>query len=130
VRDQFGNITPFDDPDAVQGTYAGAVNASGQIAGIYVDANCGYHGFIRASDGTFTNFDVLGEGTEEFQGVVGASINDAGQTAGYYYDSNNITHGYLRDQLGNFTEVSDPNAGTGLGQGTYVAGISLTPWIH
>jgi hypothetical protein len=126
VRDQFGNITPFDDPDAVEGTYAGAINASGQIAGIYVDANYGYHGFIRGADGTFTNFDVPGEGTGEFQGVIGASINDAGQVAGCYYGSNNVTYGFLRDQYGNFTEFSDPNAGSGLGQGTYVTGISNT----
>jgi len=126
VRDQFGNITAFDPPDSVQGTYAEGINTSGQISGIYVDANYGYHGFIRAVDGTFTIIDVPGAGTGEFQGTTSAAINDAGQVAGTYYDSNYLPHGFLRDQFGNFTTFEEPNAGTGLDQGTLVYGLSNT----
>lgn len=126
IRDQFGNITPFDAPNVGQGTYVSGLNASGQVSGVYADLNYRWHGLMRATDGTLTTFDVPGEGTGEGQGPITAYINDAGQVAGYYYDSNNITHGYLRDQFGNFTEFSDPNAGSGLGQGTYVTGISNT----
>src|SRR5882672_1100247 len=51
VRDQLGNFTSFDDPNAGtkvgQGTTPTAINRSGQIAGQFVGPNGVAHGFLR-----------------------------------------------------------------------------------
>lgn len=74
VRAHDGTLTTFDDPDAgtgfFQGTFVvgdssftfsnGGINAAGAIAAAYTDASNAQHGFLRAPDGTFTNFDVTG----------------------------------------------------------------------
>ncbi len=130
VRDQVGNITPFDAPGAgtgsAQGTFVGGLNSEGQISGGYVDSNQVAHGYIRDTDGTLTTFDAPDAGSRSDQGTLGGGINDAGQIAGYYYDSSYVAHGFFRDQSGNITEFDDPSAGTGEGQGTMPFAISNT----
>jgi hypothetical protein len=60
---QTPGFTSFDAPHAGTlfntGTFAVKINASGMIAGYYIDES-GWksHGFIRKPDGTFTEFDV------------------------------------------------------------------------
>src|SRR6266852_156538 len=74
------NFTMIDYPNAIT-TFAGGINASGQVAGTYADA-IGNHGFFLDSDGmSFTSFD--------FPGVTdtGATgINASGQVVGTYAD--------------------------------------------
>jgi len=66
LRATNGTLSPFDapgagtTPDFFQGTFAVGINPGGTIAGMYTDANNGAHGFLRASDGTFTTFDPPG----------------------------------------------------------------------
>ena len=68
-----GGITNFDAPGAGtgpgQGTQGLAINPGGVITGDYVDASNVFHGFVRASDSTFTTFDVPGAGTGFGQGT-------------------------------------------------------------
>ncbi len=48
VRDQLGNFTNFDDPNAgTQGTTPLAINRSGQITGQFVGVHLVTHGFLR-----------------------------------------------------------------------------------
>jgi hypothetical protein len=48
VRDQLGNVTSFDAPNAgTQGTTPAAINASGQITGQFVGTRGVTHGFLR-----------------------------------------------------------------------------------
>jgi hypothetical protein len=70
------------------GTVAQGINDTGDIAGIYFDANDKDHGFVKTSAG-FTTVDYPGS---IFSGLVG--INNAGQVAGYYRDAIGF-HGYL-----------------------------------
>src|SRR6516164_7311412 len=77
-----GGIITFDAPGAgtgpFQGTLAFAINPAGTIAGHYFDSNPVTHGFVRATDGTFTIFDAPGGGTGPYQGTYTISINAPG----------------------------------------------------
>jgi hypothetical protein len=61
-----------------------------------VDASDVNHGFVRASDGTITTFDVPDAGTGPFQGTIPLSNNPVDAITGYYIDANDVTHGFLR----------------------------------
>ena len=77
-------ITTIDAPAAGtgkgQGTWATAINASGEIAGYFIDANFECHAFVRRRNGTFIPFD----------GPTGcpipASMNQTGVVTGTYGD--------------------------------------------
>src|SRR5208337_755816 len=61
-----------------QGTAALQISPSGVIVGQYSDANSVFHGYVRASDGTYTKFDPPGS-----SGTNAWSINPRGNIAGY-----------------------------------------------
>ncbi len=62
-------IITFDAPGAIpvagsfDGTFPSSINDGGTIAGIYVDADTLYHGFLRSPGGEFTTLDAPGAGT-------------------------------------------------------------------
>ena len=140
LRAPDGSITTFDAPgagtgsgpggfigDSNPGTQAESINPAGAIAGQYRDASNVYHGFLRASDGTFTTFDAPGAGTDPFQGTITASfsgLNPAGAIVGWYVDASNVNHGYVRARDGTFTTFEAPGAGTDSGQGTILDSIN------
>jgi hypothetical protein len=109
-------FTTFDDPGAgtnlLQGTFPVGINATGDIAGIYLTTPNVAHGFVRAANGTFTNFDAPDAGTGKNQGTLPVGINAAGAIAGYYIDKNNVYHGFVRAADGSITEFDVPGAGT------------------
>jgi len=88
ARAQGPTFTTFDAPGAGtaagQGTFGLGINPHGTIAGIYVDANYAYHGFLRAKSGNITTFDAPGAGTGPFQGTFAVGLNLSGAIAGYY----------------------------------------------
>jgi hypothetical protein len=95
--------TTLTSPGAGTGAFQGtlpsgfaAINPKGTIAGAYVDANNGNHGFVRARDGTITTFDVPDAGAGAFQGTSPFGINAQGAITGYYIDASNVGHGFLR----------------------------------
>ena len=64
------------------------------------------HGFLRASDGTFTTFDPPGSVSS-----TGAfSINPAGAITGSYADASGTDHGFLRARDGTFTTFDVPGS--------------------
>jgi uncharacterized membrane protein len=90
MRDAGGTITDFDVPASTDGTAAQAVNAAGQITGIYFDAD-GTHGYLRLSGGAFETFDVTGG----FGNTRPLAINGSGVVSGYYIDSSEIVHAFF-----------------------------------
>jgi hypothetical protein len=81
-----------------------AINPAGTVTGFYADSNEGWHGFLRASDGTFTLFDAPGA---DF--TVPAGINPEGVVTGYYCDAIGC-HGFLRATDGTLTTVDPPGS--------------------
>jgi hypothetical protein len=90
------------------------------VSGNYVDSNNVNHGFLRASDGTFTTFDVSQAGTGSFQGTIPAGSNSSSATTGGYLDSSFVSHGFVRAADGTITTFDVP-AATGTG------GTSISP---
>jgi hypothetical protein len=107
VRAADGTITTFNAPGAGSGVLVGigggelagtagvGINAAGEIAGAYLDADAVYHGFLRAASGSMTTFDVPGAGAGPVQGTIATSVNDAGVVTGSYLDANYTAHGFI-----------------------------------
>jgi hypothetical protein len=122
-------IITFDAPNsgtgAFQGTQATGINLEGTITGNVTDSSFGTHGFMRAANGRFTNFDAPGADP-----IVGCtcpnSINDLGVIAGNTTDTSSVSHGFVRTPDGQFAIFDDSQApaGTGAGQGTTPVGIN------
>jgi hypothetical protein len=114
-----GTITCFDVTGAgtnqwstSEGTKPFGINATAGIVGFYVDANIGFHGFVRATNGTITNpLNAPDAGTSDLQGTQVFGINDTGEIAGIYYDSNTKPHGFVRSTSGSYTEFNAPGVG-------------------
>jgi hypothetical protein len=102
LRTPHGTFTTFDAPGAGTGAFQGtglfgiAINTAGAIAGTYIDASNGAHGFLRARDGMITTFDAPDAGTGPFLGTFVTSINTEGAITGYYLDASGTIHGFLR----------------------------------
>jgi hypothetical protein len=138
VRSASGTITTFDAPGAgtsensvyVEGTFALSINDDGVITGYYVDSSEGYHGFVRAADGTITTLNAPGAGTglnpdtQDPLGTKALSINDDGAITGYYIDPNEGYHGFMVSASGAITTFNAPGAGTTLATGTYPRSIN------
>jgi hypothetical protein len=130
VRAPNGTFTRIDAPDAgtgpfPQGTFPSeftpmGLNLLGAITGFYVDAALVQHGFVRAPNGTITEFDPTGSVFTNPN-----AIDDLGEITGFYVDASGVGHGFLRTLGGTITTLDAPGAGTGPGQGTF--GVGLTP---
>jgi hypothetical protein len=140
VRTAGGAISTIDAPGAgtnpgqvkglaFQGTNAININAGGVITGAWADSNYAVHGFVRAVDGTITEFDVPGAGGSGTFGTVPGSLNTWGGIAGLYQTTDGVIHGFQRTPDGTITSFDDPSAGTtGMLPGT--AGISINDsWV-
>jgi hypothetical protein len=103
----------FDAPGAVNGTYGQAVNPSGVIAGIYIDENFVFHGFVRDRDGTINAFDAPGAAGTEIGGndlFAPGAMTPAGTITGTYFDESFVSHGFLRTPDGSLTTFDVPGA--------------------
>lgn len=124
VRAVNGSITDIRDPKGgkqeFDGTFPMAINNAGVIIGQYVNQHK-IGGFVRNTDGTFTNFYIAGAGV---MGIAPSAINRKGLVAGIYYDSNQASHGFIRDPAGTITTFDAPGAGTGPQQGTSPTSIA------
>jgi hypothetical protein len=105
-----GKIITFNAPGAGTGSGQGTVpigpNVWGSIVGFYFDTNSVTHGFLRATDGTFTTFDPTGS-----TATYAFGLNDEGAITGDYFDSSGMCHGFLRATDGTFTTF-DPTGST------------------
>jgi hypothetical protein len=82
--------TVFTAPEAIT-TVAAAINASGQIAGVFIDNSALLnHGFLRNPDGTFAKFRVAGSPQMSVD-----AMNDFGTITGNAFNQG-VTSGFLR----------------------------------
>jgi probable HAF family extracellular repeat protein len=112
LRDEFGEFTAIDAPNAVTETAPGGINRHGQIVGSFDEGMPGkLSGFRRDVSGIFTRIDFPGAA-----GTGATSINDLGQIVGIYsktspdpssFQSN--ARGFLYYQ-GVFTRIHFPDA--------------------
>ena len=130
VRSAAGVITPFDAATITgasgksnQGVYFVTLNASGVVAGTYIDANSLVHGFIRSASGAITTVDDPNAGTGVNQGTAVSSIDANGDVAGIYIDANQVIHGFEYSSAGTFSTIDAPGTGTGSYQGTLPNGF-------
>jgi chitobiase/beta-hexosaminidase-like protein len=110
------------------GTIAIGIDTAGDIAGIYADANSLLHGYVRAANGTITEFNVTGAAAAGlFPGTVPTSMNAAGDIAGLYTDASGVNHAFVRSfATSTITAPLDaPGASTsGMVSGTAPFGIN------
>jgi hypothetical protein len=95
---------------AQQGTAISAINAAGDITGVFVDAKNVVHGFVLLAGGAVSTFDVPGAGTNSGQGTIPSSINSARVIVGTYVDANAASHGFMRAANGVITTFDAPGA--------------------
>jgi uncharacterized membrane protein len=115
LRDNAGNVTSFDATDTAVDTAATAINASGQVAGWYIDNDEGLP-FFRDVDGTITLFTV---GTDV--DTLATAINDGGVIVGNT-DNGVSENAFERDAAGNVTLLTLPVSNVG----STAAGINLS----
>jgi hypothetical protein len=100
-------ITTYDVTGATGGTFPGPINRGGTVVGEYINST-GFHGFLRAPDGTITSFnppaDSLTSGT-----TTPFALNNLGAVVGIYTHGI-VEFGFLRDPLGNFTDIAPPGS--------------------
>ena len=67
----YRTYTSFDPPGSVNTltAVASSLNLEGTVAGTYFDASGVAHGYVRAANGTITEFNVTGAGTGSGQGT-------------------------------------------------------------
>jgi hypothetical protein len=109
---------------AEQGTAVTAVDAAGDIAGIYIDANNALHCFVRPAGGAISNCDVSGAGSSVGEGTFPTTINTSGVIAGSYVDASQISHGFVRAVNGTITKFDAPGASQSKNRGTTVLSIN------
>src|SRR5258708_9759347 len=80
-----------------------AINPAGAITGYYLDANGGYHGFIRTPKGTLTTIDAFPNATFTFA----LAINPAGTIVGFYNDTIFTLHGFILPPAGHYPPPYD-----------------------
>lgn len=113
-----GTFTAFGVPHAIE-TDTYTINNNGAAAGQYFDEK-GYHGFVRAPDGTFDIFNIKVEHPVfEF-----GRLNDNGDLAGDYGTPIEPWVGFIRDAAGKLTFIREPKASTGRDQGTQLRTIN------
>src|SRR5215831_15711809 len=97
---QSAKVTQIDVPGALF-TVPNAINARGEIVGLYLDGSFTVHGFLL-SNGTFTTIDGPGANL-----TIALGINARGDIVGAYRDSSRNINGYLLSN-GDFTTVDVP----------------------
>lgn len=112
VQTTTSTFITFAPPDAGTATFPSAISPTGAVTGSYRDASNLYHAFLRASNGTITEFDAPGAGTN---GTYPTAINSTGEVAGYYIDTDNIDQGFTRAPNGTITTFNVQGAWTSVG---------------
>jgi len=110
VRDALGRFTEFDAGPAAIRTTPQAINAEGQIAGVYLDANFITHGFVRSAQGFITTFDAP---AEFLWGI--REIRPNGDVIGVGSRSNFGFYGFVRKPSGAFTTFDAPEVSPNTG---------------
>ncbi|HTW81506.1 MAG TPA: Ig-like domain-containing protein [Terracidiphilus sp.] len=120
----------IDAPDAsaamYRGTVALAIDAAGDVAGVYSDSNNVVHSFVRSAAGTITEFDApLVNGIAD-QATIPMGFDAAGDLVGVYIDSTGHTHGFMRSAAGVIKSIDATSAGTA---GGGISGDTIPTYI-
>jgi uncharacterized membrane protein len=112
-----GVITAIDHPDATTipatplaaaGTSTSGINDSGEILGIYEDADRVLHHFVRDRKGRFNELDDPPGGADVDEYL---DINNRGEIIGTYNDEQGFnTTAFLRSKRGRFTSIEVPDS--------------------
>ena len=101
-------ITTFDYPGTgIVTTSPQKINDRGDVVGVFVDSNKVTRGFVRFSDGSFSDPIVDPNDTVGF--TEGRGINNSGTVCGDYASSDGNSHGFFLSG-GTFTEYDVPGA--------------------
>ncbi len=118
TRTADGTFTSFDPTgDAAQVTSVepNSINASGVMAGVYLDTNSVYHAFVGESSGNLTTFDAPNAGTASGEGTQAIGINSSGTVAGWVTtgvaNGLPVNHSFMRSTDGTITTFDPPAAG-------------------
>jgi YVTN family beta-propeller protein len=101
LRYAYYSIAPADSPYSL----VRALNKQGDAVGDFLDANFGFHGFLRTHSGSFQSIDPPGA-----QATSAFAVNDLGEIVGAYIDSAGSLHGFRRSPSGIYTTVDFPGA--------------------
>src|SRR5262245_59805867 len=100
-------ITTFDYPGAGNNTLPQKINERGDIVGVFIDSSGVTRGFVRFSDGSFSDPIVDPNDTVGF--TEGRGINNPGTVDGDYVGSDGNLHGFFLSG-GTFTGFDVPGA--------------------
>src|SRR5215472_14448324 len=100
-------ITTFDYPGAGNNTLPQKINERGDIVGEFIDSSGVVRGFVRFSDGSFSDPIVDRNDTVGF--TEGRGINNSRTVCGDYVGSDGNSHGFFLSG-GTFTEYDVPGA--------------------
>jgi uncharacterized membrane protein len=133
LRASDGTITPFDPPGATCSvstqtvcSFAAGITPDGTIVGssyLGTEGFPGFHGYLRAPNGTFTVFDPPGSRFTSAE-----AINPAGTVTGSFGGSTGGAHGFLRAPNGTFTTFDPLGSTTTLPTAINPAG-TVTGWF-
>src|SRR5262249_25821966 len=113
-------ITTFDYPGTGKSTLPQKINERGDIVGIFIDSSGVTRGFVRFSDGSFSDPIVDPNDTVGF--TEGRGINDSRTVVGDYGTSDGNLHGFFLSG-GTFTGFDVPGA-------VFTAVLSITNPAH
>ncbi len=118
LRAPNGTFTAFDptgDSSQVRIVIPAQINASGAVAGTYVDTVDVSHGFFRDPNGGITTLDAPGAGTATNEGTALIDMNTSGTIAGGInvgvVNGVNTTHSLVRTTGGTYTVFDPPESG-------------------
>lgn len=125
-----GKFTTIDDPNAghgkpgqlPEGTTLYDINASGVIAGRYINSDHADRSFILRA-GKFTPLNDPDAGRGRGRGTQADGINDEGDVVGDYGDPDFNVHGFVLHD-GTYTTINAPHVEHGRGVGTHAMGIN------
>jgi hypothetical protein len=100
-------ITTFDYPGTGNQTLPQKINERGDVVGAFIDSNGVTSGFVRFSDGSFS--DPIVEPNDTVGFTEGRGINNSRTVAGDYATSDGNLHGFFLSG-GTFTEYDVPGA--------------------
>src|SRR5438477_1590518 len=100
-------ITTFDYPGTGNSTLPQKINERGDIVGIFLDSNRVSRGFVRFSDGSFS--DPIVDPNDTVGLTEGRGINNSRTVCGDYATSDGNDHGFFLSG-GTFTEYDVPGA--------------------
>jgi len=96
-------VTVYDEPNATGGTKGNGINTRGDTVGQYVAADKQTYGFLRLSDGSFSEIKV--DGRETFA----LGLNDSDVVVGQYLGDRNVI-AFIRMPNGKIETIDLPNS--------------------